>query len=105
MVYGSEVNFFAILFIFLLLSSVIKQADFQSGYTADIDKERCTECGLCRELCRWNAIDEGYEVNQLECEGCGVCVYFCSEKAMDLQFNTLVKNLYKFLPEDVRAPL
>jgi MinD superfamily P-loop ATPase len=44
---------------------VIKQADFQSGYTADIDKEKCTECDLCRELCRWNAIDEGYEVNPI----------------------------------------
>ena len=25
---------------------VKKQSDFRSGFTADIDKERCTECGL-----------------------------------------------------------
>ena len=72
----------------IMSPEVIKQADFQSGYTADIDKERCTECGLCRELCRWNSINEGYEVNPIECEGCGVCVYFCPEKAIDFPLNT-----------------
>ena len=72
----------------IMSPEVLKQADFQSGYTADIDKEKCTECDLCRELCRWNAIDEGYEVNPIECEGCGVCVYFCPEKAIDFPLNT-----------------
>jgi len=62
--------------------------DFQSGNTAIINHEKCTECGLCRELCRWNAISEDFEVDPVECEGCGVCVYFCPEEAIDFPVNT-----------------
>ena len=62
--------------------------DFQSGNTAAINNDLCTECGLCRDLCRWNAINENYEVNSIDCEGCGVCVYFCPEKAIDFPINT-----------------
>jgi len=67
---------------------VKKQSDFRSGFTADIDKENCTECGLCQDLCRWSAINDKFEVNPIECEGCGVCVYFCPEKAINFPENT-----------------
>jgi MinD superfamily P-loop ATPase len=62
--------------------------NFQSGNTAIINPEKCTECGLCRDLCRWNAISEDFEVDPVECEGCGVCVYFCPEGAIDFPINT-----------------
>ena len=62
--------------------------DFESGHSAVINQDRCTECGLCRDLCRWGAIDEKYTVDSIECEGCGVCVYFCPEKAIDFPLNT-----------------
>ena len=67
---------------------VIRRSDFQSGYTATINNDLCTKCGLCLDLCRWNAINENYEVNSIDCEGCGVCVYFCPEKAIDFPINT-----------------
>jgi MinD superfamily P-loop ATPase len=57
--------------------------DFQGGNEAIINKDGCTECGLCRDLCKWEAISENYEVDPLSCEGCGVCVYFCPEKTID----------------------
>jgi MinD superfamily P-loop ATPase len=73
----------------LITSPEVKKCtDFQSGHTAVIDRDRCTECGLCRELCRWEAIGEDFEVDALECEGCGVCVHFCPEKAIDFPLNT-----------------
>jgi MinD superfamily P-loop ATPase len=62
--------------------------DFQSGHTAVIQRDKCSECGLCRDLCQWNAISDGFEVDSLACEGCGVCVYFCPEKAVDFPVNT-----------------
>jgi len=67
---------------------VIQRSDFQSGNTAVINKDPCTECGLCREMCRFNAISAEYDVNLIDCEGCGVCVYFCPESAIDFPENT-----------------
>jgi MinD superfamily P-loop ATPase len=67
---------------------VRKRHDFQSGNTAVIDQDKCTECGACLDLCRWNAISNDFEVNPIECEGCGVCVHFCPEKAIDFPENT-----------------
>jgi MinD superfamily P-loop ATPase len=61
--------------------------DFYSGFTARIDPDRCSACGLCRDLCRWEAIDENFKVNSIDCEGCGVCVHFCPEDAIDFPEN------------------
>ncbi|MGD2187403.1 MAG: 4Fe-4S binding protein [Desulfobacterales bacterium] len=67
---------------------VFMRADFRSGYTADIDGNKCTECGLCLDLCKFSAISSDFVVNPIDCEGCGVCVYFCPEKAIDFPENT-----------------
>jgi MinD superfamily P-loop ATPase len=67
---------------------IMRRNDFQAGNTAVINNDLCTECGLCREMCRWDAISAAYEVNSIDCEGCGVCVHFCPEKAIDFPENT-----------------
>ncbi|UCE51776.1 MAG: 4Fe-4S binding protein [Desulfobacterales bacterium] len=73
----------------LIMAPLVRmRRDFQSGNTAVIDQNQCTECGQCLDLCRWNAISNDFEVNPIECEGCGVCVYFCPEKAIDFPENT-----------------
>ena len=73
----------------LIMDPTIKEHhDFESGYTAMINQESCTNCGLCRDLCRWNAISEDFVVDPIECEGCGVCYYFCPEKAIEFPLNT-----------------
>ncbi len=73
----------------LIMDPNIKQRhDFESGHTAVIQKDKCTQCGLCRDLCRWDAISEDFVVDPIECEGCGVCCYFCPEKAIDFPLNT-----------------
>lgn len=56
---------------------------FESGNTAIIDTAKCTACGMCRELCRWDAISDQFRIDPISCEGCGVCVYFCPEDAID----------------------
>ena len=68
--------------------TIVRRADFQSGHKAVINHELCTACGLCREMCRFDAISEDYRVNAINCEGCGVCVHFCPEKAIDFPENT-----------------
>lgn len=68
--------------------TILRHTDFQSGHTARINQDLCTECGLCRRLCRWNCISESYQVDSIGCEGCGVCVYFCPESAVEFPENT-----------------
>jgi MinD superfamily P-loop ATPase len=73
----------------LIMDPKIKERhDFEAGHTAIINQEKCTECGLCRALCRWDAISADFQVDSIECEGCGVCVHFCPEKAIDFPDNT-----------------
>jgi MinD superfamily P-loop ATPase len=72
----------------LMHPKVLRRTDFQSGHTAVINNAICTECGLCREICRWDAISTAYEVNPVDCEGCGVCVHFCPETAIEFPENT-----------------
>ncbi len=73
----------------LLMAPDIKmRSDFQGGGVAVINKEKCSECGLCRDLCRFDAISENYEVDPIGCEGCGVCVDFCPEQAIDFPVKT-----------------
>ena len=73
----------------LIMDPQVKERhDFESGHTAIIDQDKCTQCGVCRDLCRWNAISEDFVVDSIECEGCGVCHYLCPEKAIDFPLNT-----------------
>ncbi|MBW1649819.1 MAG: 4Fe-4S binding protein [Deltaproteobacteria bacterium] len=68
----------------LLTNPDIKQKnDFKGGGIAVINPDKCNGCGICRQLCRFDAVKENYEVDKTECEGCGVCVDFCPEKAID----------------------
>ena len=71
---------------------VIHSVDFVGGSQARIATDRCTRCGTCIELCRFNAIEirgEGQDtfchVDSVSCEGCGVCARFCPNCAIDLQ--------------------
>jgi len=69
----------------LVLNPAIKdKKEFKGSKTAVIDKEKCTECGICEEQCRFGAICDG-EINPILCEGCGVCVISCPEEAISLK--------------------
>ena len=73
----------------LLLDPTIKERhDFKGGGEAVIRQDACSECGLCREMCNWDAIDDTFRVDPVACEGCGVCVWFCPEKAIDFPIKT-----------------
>jgi len=72
----------------LMDPEIKKRQDFQGGGIAVINPDKCTQCGLCRDLCRWEAINEQFEVDTIECEGCGVCVDFCPEQAIEFPVTT-----------------
>ena len=70
----------------LLKPKVLEKHDFVSAKKAHIT-EKCTSCGLCIELCRFDAIQENdhYFIDQKRCEGCAFCYYACPEKAIELK--------------------
>jgi len=71
--------------LYLLLEPQIKQEnEFWSGQVAVINKEKCTECGLCQEVCRFGAIED-YLVDKISCEGCGLCSQVCPVDAVTMQ--------------------
>jgi MinD superfamily P-loop ATPase len=71
----------------LLLSPNTKKTnEFWAGQTAFIDSEKCTECGLCQDLCRFDAIHD-YQVDPVSCEGCCFCKNICPEDAIIMKDN------------------
>ena len=69
----------------LLLRPVGKEEkEFWSGQIAVIDRGKCTECGLCQELCRFEAIRD-FEVDPVSCEGCGFCCQVCPVDAISME--------------------
>ena len=58
-------------------------------YVARINEELCSGCGVCLNLCAYNALERDPQtglVNVVEalCQGCGACVAGCPSNALDL---------------------
>jgi len=70
----------------LLQPDTKEKNEFWSGQVASIDMEKCTECGLCQDLCRFDAIRD-FKVDPVSCEGCGFCVHICPAEAIEMQEN------------------
>jgi MinD superfamily P-loop ATPase len=69
----------------LLHPQIIKTQEFKGPKLAGIDRTKCTECGLCKNSCRFDAINNSLQIDPFSCEGCGVCVVVCPEEAINLQ--------------------
>ncbi len=78
----------------LLLSPEIRHRErFFSGHEASIRQSDCNGCGLCQQLCRFDAVraeqsSDGlttYAIDPIACEGCGLCVRQCPRYAIDFE--------------------
>ncbi len=71
----------------LLNPSVEERHQFLGGAKAHIDAATCDNCGLCSEVCRFEAIrrNGAAAVDPLHCEGCGVCARTCPLDAISLE--------------------
>ena len=67
----------------LMQPEVRQRTDFMGGCKASINRDLCTNCGTCIDLCRFGAISKQFQVDAIRCEGCGVCVDFCPAGAID----------------------
>ena len=71
----------------LLEPSIRERHEFKSGKTAVIDKEKCVKCGKCIEVCRFEAINEKFNVDGVSCEGCAFCSFACPVDAIKMEEN------------------
>ncbi len=70
----------------LLLHPEVKESHpFTGGKFAEIDITKCSHCNLCREICKFNAIDENFNIDRTSCEGCTICSYVCPQNAVILK--------------------
>jgi len=91
---------------------VIRREKFSGGKRARIDPARCTACGRCQELCRFEAVhldapadggaERRFRIDPIACEGCGVCAWFCPERA--IHFGPAVNGEW-FVSETRHGPM
>lgn len=71
----------------LVLQPQIREShEFLSGHEAVIRPADCSGCGICMDLCRFDAVrpdEDVFIIDPIACEGCNVCVHFCPEQAID----------------------
>ena len=69
----------------LLHPQIIEKQPFKGSKLAAIEESKCTKCGLCHKICRFNAISDKLTVDSIGCEGCGVCAMICPVAAITLK--------------------
>ncbi len=65
---------------------VNEKHEFRSGKLATIYPELCTQCGICLEVCRFDAVKKvhgNYLIDESMCEGCLACLYQCPSHAIN----------------------
>jgi MinD superfamily P-loop ATPase len=70
---------------YILIKPTITRSEAVSIPVPEVDKEKCTHCGKCAEVCAYHAIAvmAEYVLTFPElCHGCGACSYLCPEKAI-----------------------
>jgi len=71
----------------LLKPDFKKEEDFYSGQLAELNPDKCTNCGVCADVCRFDAIyvkNGQFSIEPLLCEGCGYCSRVCPDEAISL---------------------
>ena len=67
--------------------TIARTSDYYGLPKAEIDTDLCVKCDLCRQNCRFDAINvqNEYKVDNFACEGCGVCEAVCPVGAVSLK--------------------
>jgi MinD superfamily P-loop ATPase len=77
-----------------------EEHSFSSSWDVEIDTEKCTQCNICKDYCRFEAIhtskNEELTINHFKCEGCRLCERVCPENAICSKQN---KNNYWYVSD------
>jgi MinD superfamily P-loop ATPase len=81
--------------LYLLLHPDVKKTEvFMGGNEAEVKQEECIQCGVCLDVCRFEAIKvtkdgengaERFVIDPFSCEGCGSCSYGCPVDAIKME--------------------
>lgn len=74
----------------IMVPEVYHSEPFDSGSIAVIDSEKCSLCGICMNLCRFDTIDivdDLFKVDEYACEGCNLCIVICPDDAITIKEN------------------
>lgn len=79
----------------ILEPEIIYSENFSGGKKARILTEKCTNCKICADVCRFDAVKQysngnignivEHRISQIACEGCGICARACPEDAIDFE--------------------
>jgi len=73
----------------LLHPHVMERYEFKGQKKAVVDPEKCSGCGRCVEVCRFDAISQmdGAKAltDPISCEGCAVCYFVCPDEAIRME--------------------
>jgi len=96
----------------ILQPHILRREPFSGGKKARIEPELCTACGICEDVCRFDAVihqttesggaADTFTIDPIACEGCGVCVHFCPEDA--IPFEEVVNGEW-FVSETRHGPM
>jgi len=73
----------------ILKPDIEREEVFEGGQAAEIDQDKCVECGKCLELCRYEAISDDFVVDPISCEGCALCYNICPAQAIEMKSSRL----------------
>ena len=64
----------------------------------EIDEQKCTKCGLCAEICPWDAIKlDPFPKWIKDCDRCYICDLKCPENAIKTDFTKQINYLDKLM--------
>lgn len=84
----------------VLHPNILEEHEFIGGSVAVIEAERCQGCGICKQVCRFDAVvpplgiekargefgeRNAYIIDSIACEGCAACHYQCPYEAIQMQ--------------------
>jgi len=76
----------------ILQPNVLESHVFEGAWVASLDPDVCTDCGLCSEYCRFDAISVNgagrLRIDPFKCEGCRLCERICPAEAIHSEKST-----------------